>query len=100
VSLSVLALASEDREMALEWALAAVSLEGRTRMGWNSHAAQIWWSAKLFGDDVVGGTGVVGDARDRLEAHHWGQAVLEPELIMDAVPVPRADATAVAVDDR
>ena len=93
VSQTVLALASEDRETALERALAAVALEGRTRTGWNPHAAQIWWTAKLFGDDLVGGAGVVGDARDRLEAHHWGQALLEPELIMDAVPVPRGDAT-------
>ena len=41
---------------------------------------------RLFGDDVVGGPDVVAEARDRLEAHHWGQALLEPELIAGAVP--------------
>ncbi len=89
VSQTVLALATEDRDAALEYALAAVALEGKTRKEWNSHAAQIWWTAQLFGDDVVGGADVVAEAKDRLEAHHWGQALLEPELIVAAVPVAR-----------
>jgi class 3 adenylate cyclase/tetratricopeptide (TPR) repeat protein len=89
VSETVLALATEDREIALEHALAAVALEARTHNGWNSHAAQIWWTASIFGDDVVGGPGVVAEARDRLETHHWAQALLEPELLAEAVPIPR-----------
>ena len=83
VSETVLALAMEDLDTALERALAAVALEGRTRKGWNSHTAQIWWTAQLFGGDVVGGAGVVAEAKAHLEAHHWGQALLEPELIVD-----------------
>jgi hypothetical protein len=83
VSQTVLALATEDRDTALERALAAVAMEGQRRKGWNSHAAQVWWTAQLFDDDVVGGVGVVTEAKDRLEAHHWGQALLEPELIVD-----------------
>ena len=87
VSQAVLALATQDRDTALDCALAAVAIEGHTRKGWNAHAAQIWWTARLFGDDVVGGPDVVAEARDRLEAHHWGQALLEPELIAEAVPI-------------
>ena len=68
--------------------MAAAALEGRTRKGWNSQAAQVWWTAKLFGDDVVGGPDVVAEAKDRLEAHHWRQALLEPELIVEAVRPP------------
>jgi class 3 adenylate cyclase/tetratricopeptide (TPR) repeat protein len=86
---TVLALATEDRDTALERALAAVALESRTRKGWNSEAAQIWWTATVFGEDAVGGAAVVAEARDRLEAHHWSQALLEPELIVGAVPVIR-----------
>ena len=85
---TVLALATEDRDTALERALAAVALEGRSRKGWNAEAAQIWWTATVFGEDAVGGAAVVAEARDRLEAHHWSQALLEPELIVAAVPSP------------
>ena len=87
VSQAVLALATQDRDTGLDCALAAVGIEGRTRKGWNAHAAQIWWTARLFGDAAVGGPDVVAEARDRLEAHHWGQALLEPELIAEAVPI-------------
>ncbi len=83
---TVLALATEDRDAALERALAAVALERRTRKGWNSEAAMIWWTATVFGEDAVGGAAVVAEAKDRLEAHHWSQALLEPELIVDALP--------------
>jgi class 3 adenylate cyclase/tetratricopeptide (TPR) repeat protein len=88
VTQTVLALATEDRDTALERAVAAVALERRTRKGWNAEAAQIWWTATIFGEDVVGGAAVVAEARDRLEAHHWSQALLEPELIVAALPVP------------
>ncbi len=87
VSQAVLALATHERDSALDCAVAAVAIEGRTRKGWNAHAAQIWWTARLFGDHVAGGPEVVAEARDRLEAHHWGQALLEPELIAEAVPI-------------
>jgi tetratricopeptide (TPR) repeat protein len=87
VSQAVLALATHELESALDCAVAAVAIESRTRKGWNAHAAQIWWTARLFGDDVVGGPDVVAEARDRLEAHHWGQALLEPELIAEAVQI-------------
>lgn len=99
VSQAVLALATEDRDTALERALAAAALEGQTRKGWNSHAAHVWWTAKLFGDDVVGGADVVAEAKDRLEAHHWRQALLEPELIVAAVHAPRGDSVASTADD-
>jgi class 3 adenylate cyclase/tetratricopeptide (TPR) repeat protein len=99
VSQAVLALATGDRDAALDRALAAVALEASTRKGRNSHAAQVWWTAKLFGDDVVGGADVVAEAKDLLEAHHWGQALLEPELIETAI-LSGADAVASRVDDR
>jgi tetratricopeptide (TPR) repeat protein len=89
VSQTVLALAMEDRDTALRRAEGAVALEARTRKDWNSHAAQIWWTAQIFGEDAVGGAGVVAEAKDRLEAHHWGQALLEPELITEAIAVAR-----------
>ena len=89
VTQTVLALAMEDRATAVERALAAVALEGRSRKGWNAEAAVIWWTATIFGEDAVGGAGVVAHARDQLERHHWSQALLEPELIVAALPVPR-----------
>ena len=100
VSQAVLSLATDDRDTALGFALAAVELESRTRKGWNAHAAQVWWTAKLFRDDVVGGPEVVGEARDRLDAHHWRQALLEPELIEAALPLPRAEPSSLPSSDR
>jgi hypothetical protein len=83
VAQAVLALAMRDRETALERALAAIGMEARTHMDWNAHAAQVWWAAVVFGADAVGGEAVVAEAKARLEAHHWRQALVEPELVVE-----------------
>src|SRR5262249_23142508 len=81
----VLALVQGDRDAALERALASIQVEARTRSGWNPHMAQVWWSARIFGADAVGGEVVAEAARATLEAHHWRQALVEPELAIELV---------------
>jgi tetratricopeptide (TPR) repeat protein len=49
----------------------------------NMHAAQVWWSARLFGPDEAGGDDAVRAAHDLLERHHWLQALREPDLVPD-----------------
>lgn len=81
---TLLALAEKDREGALEKARAA--LEEERRQGWpNPLAAQTWWTASLLGEETLGGPGDVHRARQTLEAHHWVQALKEPELALDAL---------------
>ena len=81
----VLALVQGDRETALERALAAIEVEARSRSGWNAHLAQVWWTARIFGAETVGGETIVEGARAKLEAHHWRQALVEPELAIELV---------------
>jgi hypothetical protein len=76
--------------MARERALAAIAVEERTRKGWNQHAAQVWWAARVFGADVVGGEAVAEESRAILEAHHWRQALIEPDLVIELVSAARA----------
>jgi tetratricopeptide (TPR) repeat protein len=85
VAQAILALAMRERDIALERALAAIAAEARTRTGWNAHAAQVWWTSVLFGEDAVGGETVTAEARARLEARHWRQALIEPELIAEVL---------------
>ena len=56
--------------------------------GWrNTVAARIWWVGRIFGPDAVGGEAVLEDARKTLEAAHWGQSLLEPELLLEMIAV-------------
>jgi class 3 adenylate cyclase/tetratricopeptide (TPR) repeat protein len=81
VAEAVVALVEQDRPSAEAKSLAALERE-RRRPGWrNSVAAQVWWTARLFGDDLVGGHGEVEAARRTLEDHHWLQALREPDLV-------------------
>lgn len=78
---AVLALVELDRSSAQAKSLAALERE-RSRPGWsNSVAAQVWWTARLFGDDLAGGPDEVEAARRTLERHHWFQALREPDLL-------------------
>jgi class 3 adenylate cyclase/tetratricopeptide (TPR) repeat protein len=77
----VLALAEGDLDTAGARALDAVEAERGIRGVPNSLATQIWWTARLFGDEVVGGPEAVAAARELLEAHHWAQALSEPDAV-------------------
>ncbi len=88
VAETVLALATGDRDTARDRAMGAIATEERTRKGWNQHAAQVWWAARLFGAEAVGGEAVVEEARTLLEAHHWRQALIEPDLIREILGSP------------
>ena len=79
----VLALVSGDAHAAREHALTAIANEERTRKGWNVHAGLVWFTARVFGADAVGGEDVAEVARNVLEAHHWRQALIEPELLIE-----------------
>jgi class 3 adenylate cyclase/tetratricopeptide (TPR) repeat protein len=88
VAEAVLALATGDPDAARERALEAIEAEARTRKGWNQHAAQVWWAARIFGAEAVGGEAVVEEARAVLEAHHWRQALIEPDLVKELLGIP------------
>jgi class 3 adenylate cyclase/tetratricopeptide (TPR) repeat protein len=80
---AVLALVERDRPTAQARSLSALERE-RSRPAWrNSVAAQVWWTARLFGEDLVGGPGEVESARRTLEDHHWRQALREPDLVRE-----------------
>jgi tetratricopeptide (TPR) repeat protein len=76
----LLALYDGDRDRALEGALEMLRL-GREEGYPNPMAADLWWVGKIFGAEIVGGEGALEEARRRLEAVHWNQALREPELI-------------------
>ena len=86
VTQTVLALAMGDRATALERAGGGGARAPHPR-GLELRGRAGLVDGQIFGEDAVGGAAVVADARDRLEAHHWSQALLEPELIVAAVPV-------------
>ena len=65
--------------------MAAIAEEARTREGWNMHLALVWWAARIFGAESVGGGAVSEHARTNLEARHWRQALVEPDLLLEAV---------------
>jgi hypothetical protein len=78
-----------EQDRARERALAAIAEEARTREGWNMHLALVWWTARIFGAEEVGGEAVAEHARARLEARHWNQALVEPDLLLEAVAASR-----------
>jgi tetratricopeptide (TPR) repeat protein len=83
------AYATGDAETARERSIAAVEAERRSGPAPNHLATLVWWTARLFGDDAVGGEAVAREARDRLERNHWRQALVEPELVLEAAPAGR-----------
>jgi class 3 adenylate cyclase/tetratricopeptide (TPR) repeat protein len=85
---AALALAEGEREVALDKALEAIDAERGTRGVANAKAARVWWAGRLFGADVVGGADALEEARDRLERHHWRQALLEPDIAVPATGSP------------
>jgi class 3 adenylate cyclase/tetratricopeptide (TPR) repeat protein len=73
-------LAEGDREGALEHArkaLEGVKERGRTK----EVAAQVWMISSVFGFEAAGGAEEAERARATLEATHWEQALMEPELL-------------------
>jgi class 3 adenylate cyclase/predicted ATPase len=73
-------LAEGDREGALEHACKA--LDGvRERGRPKEVAAQVWMIACLFGPEAVGGPQAAEEARATLEATHFEQALIEPQLV-------------------
>jgi hypothetical protein len=44
--------------------------------------------ARLFDERSAGGPDAVADARERLERHHWAQALREPEIALPAARAP------------
>jgi class 3 adenylate cyclase/tetratricopeptide (TPR) repeat protein len=77
----VVALVEEDGPTARSKARSAIEAESGPGGVANMLAAQIWWSAHLFGADEAGGEEAVREARDLLERHHWHQALREPDLV-------------------
>ncbi len=80
---ATLAFVTGETDVARQRALTAIANQEQTRKGWNVHAAFVWFAARLFGADVVGGEAVADQARNQLEAHHWRQALIEPELLLE-----------------
>jgi tetratricopeptide (TPR) repeat protein len=77
---ALLALAEDDRDAALKYALEMLEIE-RSRPYRNSVAAVVWWVAVVFGPEVVGGSEAAEEARRTLENAHWIEALREPELV-------------------
>ena len=77
---AVVALAEGDPGTARAKSLAAVEVERGPLGGPNALAAQIWWTARLFGAEAVGDEDVAAQARDHLERCGWHQALIEPDL--------------------
>jgi class 3 adenylate cyclase/tetratricopeptide (TPR) repeat protein len=80
VAEAVVALVEGDRDTARAKSIASIEAESNGRGSPNTTAAQVWWTARLFGDDAAGGANAVRDARERLEHNGWRQALREPEL--------------------
>jgi class 3 adenylate cyclase/tetratricopeptide (TPR) repeat protein len=81
----VMALHDGERDQALRSAGEILRLSREE--GWpNALAADVWWVGKVFGPEVVGGEEVLEQARQRLEAAHWYQALREPELVAGLEP--------------
>ena len=84
---AVVALAQGDLQTARAKSIASIDSEFVNRGSTNGVAAQIWWTARLFGDEDAGGQEAVEKARARLESNGWRQALLEPDLVMDLTKV-------------
>jgi hypothetical protein len=83
VAEAAVALVEGDRATALAKSVASIEAESGSRGSSNAMAAQVWWTARLFGDDAAGGPEPVREARERLEHNGWRQALREPELASD-----------------
>jgi class 3 adenylate cyclase/tetratricopeptide (TPR) repeat protein len=77
------ALAEGDPETARTKSLAAIEAERGPSSVPNALAAQIWWTACLFGDEAAGGPLIVAEAHELLESHVCLQALAEPDLAAD-----------------
>lgn len=80
------ALAEGDRETARTRSVAAIEAEQGPNGVPNARAAQIWWTARLFGEESAGGPQAVAAARELLERHGWLQALAEPDLTVELTP--------------
>jgi class 3 adenylate cyclase/tetratricopeptide (TPR) repeat protein len=54
----------------------------------NEVAGSVWWSGKVYGDDVVGGPEALEEAGATLEAAQWIQMLKEPELFAARANAP------------
>ena len=79
---AVLALAEGDEETARAKSVAAIEEERSPRGEANPFAAQVWWTARLFGEEAAGGAEQAAQARRTLEDHGWEQALEEPETVI------------------
>jgi class 3 adenylate cyclase/tetratricopeptide (TPR) repeat protein len=77
---AVVALAEADEETARAKSQVALQAEREARSGPNALAAQAWWTGSLFGEVDAGGPEALREARARLEAVGWRQALAEPDL--------------------
>ena len=73
-------LAEGDREGALEKALELLRLE-REQESAKDVAARVWWIARVFGPDAVGGEEEMERARKLLEETHWQIALIGPDMV-------------------
>ncbi len=80
---AVTALAEGDRETALRRSLAALELERSAHGVPNPLAAQVWWTARLFGEHQVGGASEAERARRLLKERGWEQALAEPDMVAE-----------------
>ena len=79
---AVLALAEGDEERARAKSVAAIEEERTPRGVATPFAAQVWWTARLFGEEAAGGAEQAAQARRTLEDHGWEQALEEPETVI------------------
>jgi hypothetical protein len=79
---AVVALVELDKETASAKSAASIEAEFADRGSTNGLAAQIWWTARLFGADAAGGAVAVGEAQERLDSNGWYQALSEPDLML------------------
>jgi len=86
---ATIALAEQDREVALAKSIAALERASSEQIVPNEQAAVVWWSGSLFGAQAVGGHEALGSARDTLERNRWRQALGEPELLNAALTAER-----------
>ena len=80
---AVVALAEGDPETAETKSLLSIEAERGPNGVPNALAGQVWWTARLFGDEAAGGSEVVQNARELLESNGWLQALAEPDLAAD-----------------
>ncbi len=80
---AVVALAEGDPKGAEAKSLLSIEAERGPGGVPSALAGQIWWTARLFGEDVAGGPKAVQDARELLERNEWLQALAEPDLAAD-----------------